>query len=328
MKIPLTYLLSTTISAIKKFGYTDQEAAVICDVLMYAQLRGNNQGVVKLIGSAKGLQKDDTQKPVTIVKDTPVSQLLDGGMQFGMLVMKQAVDTAIEKAQKVGIGIVGIKNTASSTGAIGYYAREIANKNLIGFIFAGSPPTVNPHGSFEAKFGTNPLAFGVPTTKEPMVFDMATAAMAFFGLVEAATAGRQIPGDVAFDAEGNLTTDPNKAMDGAIQPFDRNYKGYGLSLLVEILTGPLVQASYVGIKAEQGWGNMILVIDPNILTDTDTFKKEMTELLENVKTAKTLPGKEVLIPGERGDAIWKQIQESGEVEIEEKLWEKLQQVAE
>lgn len=328
MKIPLTLLMSTTISAVKKYGYTDEEAAIICDVLMYAQLRGNNQGVVKLIGSAKGLQKDETQKPISIVKDTPVSQLVDGGNQFGMLVMGMAVSTAIEKAKRSGISIVGIRNTASSTGAIGYYAREIANKDLIGFIFAGSPPTVNPHGSYEPKFGTNPLAVGVPTTKDPMVFDMATAAMAFFGLVEAATAGKSISEDVAYDEEGNLTTDPNKAMDGAIRPFDRNYKGYGLSLVVELLTGPLVQASYVGLNPERGWGNTIIAIDPNILTDTATFKREMTELLENVKTAKPLDGQEVLTPGERGDAIWKQIRDSGEVEIEENLWEKLQKVAE
>lgn len=326
MKIQIEQLSSTVHLALLKYGYTEEEANTIGDVLLYAQMRGNNQGVVKLTGSAKGLVKTADQQPTRVIKDTPVSQLIDGGMQFGMIVMKQAVEAALEKAKKTGIGLVGIKNTASSTGAIGFYAREIAKQGMIGIIFAGSPPTVSPHNSFEPKFGTNPMAYGFPTTKEPMVFDMATSAMAFFGLVEAATAGKTIAGDVAYDNEGNLTTDPNKAMDGAIRPFDRSYKGYGLNLVIEILTGPLVQASYVGIKAEQGWGNVIIAIDPNIFTDTETFKQQMTELLDNVRTAKPLPGKEVIIPGEHGDEIMKRVLDSGEIEIEDNLWEGLQKV--
>ncbi len=84
------------------------------------------------------------------------------------------------------------------------------------------------HGSYEPLFGTNPLAIGIPSPDEPVVLDMATSAMAYFGLVQAKTAGVKIPRDEAYGASEKLITDPAKALDGAILPFDRNYKGAGL----------------------------------------------------------------------------------------------------
>ena len=107
--------------------------------------------------------------------------------------MNKAVTTAIMKAKEHGFGIVGTHDTSTSTGALGYWADKIAKEGLIGFVFAGSPETVTYHGSYEPIFGTNPLAIGIPADDAPIVLDMATAAMAYYGLIEAKTAGRKIP---------------------------------------------------------------------------------------------------------------------------------------
>src|SRR3990167_8500109 len=141
-----------------------------------------------------------------------------------------------------------------------------------------------------------------------MVLDMATAAMAYYGLIEAKTANRKIPPDIAYDNKGSLTDDPEKAMDGALRPFDKNYKSAGLSLIVEILTGPLVGASFTGIgDTEKNWGNLVIAIDPELLTNKKQFKENVSVLIEKVKNTKKLPGvKEILIPGERGDLLKKQ----------------------
>lgn len=326
MQIKLEELKELVHKALLKYGYTEEESKIIGEVLMYAQMRGNNQGIVKLIG--KGIPKSPEASEIKVLKERKASVLLDGGKNFGMVPMKKAVEMAIEKAKEFGISIVGLTNTFSSTGAIGYFAREIANSDMVGMIYAGSPETVAPHGSYEPKFGTNPMSYGFPTSKEPVVFDMATSAMAWFGLVQAKTAGQSIPGDVAYDGEGNLTTDPAKAMEGAIRPFDRSYKGYGLNLVVELLTGPVIRSAVTGIKSELGWGNVVIAIDPSAFVDMSEFKKDIDMAIENIHNSKPLEGVEkVYLPGEKGDAAMKNALETGVIEIEDNLLNELKGVS-
>lgn len=185
---------------------------------------------MKLIG--KGIPKNPAARKIIVEKETKISARINGNHNAGAIVMKQAMDRAIAKAKEHGIGIVGTNNTNTSTGALGYWAGQIACSGLIGFVFAGSPETVCYHGSYEPIFGTNPMAIGFPTDQDPIVLDMATATMAYYGLIEAKTAGRKIPPDIAYDGQGNLTDDPEKAMNGALRPFDKSYKSAGLSLMV------------------------------------------------------------------------------------------------
>ena len=201
-----------------------------------AQLRGNNQGIVKLAGTA--LARSPTVTPVREVTRSSTTVLLDGGQNNGMVGAARALDTAIALARAGGVGVVGMRNTCTSTGAIGYYVDRAARQGYVGvctrtiagrgvgqvggpagrfltvpyrrvlrmrphpaFFFAGSRPTVTTEGASEPIFGTNPLAIGLPSTDaDPVVLDMATSAIAWFGLVEADTAGRAIPDNVALDA--------------------------------------------------------------------------------------------------------------------------------
>lgn len=327
MHVPINDLKKIGLKALKKQGYNDSEADTILGMLMYAQLRGNNQGMVKLIG--KGIPKNPAAGTIIIEKETKLSARINGGHNPGAVVIRKAVDIAIAKAREHGIGIVGTNNTNSSTGALGYWAGQIAKEGLIGFIFAGSPETVCYHGSFEPIFGTNPMAIGVPTDQDPLVLDMATAAMAYYGLIEAKTAGRKIPPDIAYDSDGNLTDDPGKAMDGALRPFDKSYKGAGLALMVEILTGPLVGASFTGIgDTASNWGNLIMVIDPELLVDLKEFKQNVSAMAKRIKETKKLAGvSEIMLPGERGDRLTKERLSSGEIEIEDNLYIELKKVA-
>src|SRR5690349_23682320 len=125
LKVKLDHLRQTCVNALLNYGFSEDEALIIQDVLMYAQLRGNNQGIVKLVGP--GLPKDPKAGPISIKKETSISALLDGGRNLGMLAMMRAMEMAARKAKEHGIGIVGTNNTFSSTGAIGYYARRIAD---------------------------------------------------------------------------------------------------------------------------------------------------------------------------------------------------------
>lgn len=307
------------------FGYTQGESAIISDILLYAQLRGNNQGIVKLIG--KGIPKRDGCMAPKIIKETPVSALVDGNKTHAMIVMNYITDLAIQKAKKLGIGIAGNFNTDESTGALGYYVKKITDQELIGIAFSSAPfQTTAPHGSNEAKFCTNPMAWGIPSHGDPIILDMTTSAMAYYGLIEAKTAGKQIPEGIGYDSEGKNTTDPEKIMSGALKTI-AGHKGSGLALVIQILAGVLVQADSFDNDSSNA-GNLVIAIDPNIFIPSDEFNKNVSVLITKIKSARKLPGvTDILIPGERGFKQSLQNITSGTINIEENLLNQLKQAA-
>jgi L-2-hydroxycarboxylate dehydrogenase (NAD+) len=327
MKISIAELRELTTKAIASFGYDEQETAAICEILLYAQLRGNNQGVVKLIG--KGIPRDPAAGEIVIVKETPLSARINGNRNHAMVVIREAMEIVAAKAEKSGFGIAGTYNTNTSSGAIGYVASELARKGYISFVFGRSPERAAMHGSYEPVFGTNPLAIGIPAGDDPLVLDMSTAATSYFGLVEAVTAGNDIPGDIAYDASGQPTTSPAEAIKGAIRSFDRGYKGSALAMFGEILAGPLVGAAFSGLADSKGnWGHLIFAIDPDLLGDRDEFQAKVERVITRVKSTKCLPGvDEILVPGERGSRTAREYLESGEIDIEDNLLAELRKVA-
>ena len=328
MLVKLDHLRELTRKAILRYGYSKLEAETIANVLLYAQLRGNNQGVVKLIG--KGIPKF-ANGAITVEKETKVSALVNGHQNHAMVAVNQATDLAISKAQENGIAVVGVNNINTSSGALGFYARKISEAGLVGFVFAGSMETVATHGSSEALFGTNPLAIGVPTDGEPLVLDIATAAMAYYGVVEASTAGRKLPEGIAYDKLGNPTTNPADVIaGGALRPFDKGYKGAGLSMMVQALTGPLLGSYFTGFgDVANNWGgHLILALDPELFGGLKSVRRGVTQMIEKTKSARKLQGvEEIFVPGERGNRLTKKAITSGKIDIEENLYHALQKVA-
>lgn len=325
MKITLLELKKLVEKSLVKYGYDQKEIAIISGILLYAQLRGNNQGVVKLIGN--GIPKTvDLAKP-KIVKETPVSALFDGRKTHAMIVMDLATETAIKKAKNSGVGIVGNFGSSESTGALGYYAKKIADQGLIGIAYASAPfQTTAPHGSTEALFCTNPMAYGIPTEDEPIILDMSTSAIAYYGLIEAKTAGKKLASGLGYNKAGFPTQDPAEIMSGAIKTFG-GHKGSGLALIVQIFAGALVQADSFNSDSDNA-GNLVMAIDPEILTTKKSFTKEVSAIVKRITSAKKAKGvTEITIPGERASKFNKKVVDSGEIEIEENLYKELQKVA-
>jgi len=312
-------------NGIRAIGYNDADAIVMRDCMMWAQLRDNNQGIIKL--TSGGLAKSGNGVP-TIELDSPSGARVNGNQAMSMVVMDYAINTAITKAKTANVGVVGTFNTAQSCGALGFYAEKIAQQGLIGLLMVTSPEFVAPHGAKQAILGTNPITCAVPTDDGLFLMDQATAAFPWFGLLEAKTAGIEIPEGVAYDADGHPTRDPNKALKGALRTFDRGYKSSNLALMVELLAGPLVGAAHMNKLSAKSWGNLVVAINPAMLGDANAFYKAAGEVLARVKTAEKLPGvKEISLPGEREAVLAKQRVEEGTVPLEKNMLLQLRELA-
>jgi LDH2 family malate/lactate/ureidoglycolate dehydrogenase len=186
---------------------------------------------------------------------------------------------------------------------------------------------VPPAGSYEPMFCTNPIAWGVPTENEPIVLDMSSSGISYFGLVEAKTQGVQVAEGLGYDKEGNETTDPAEIMQGAIRPFDKGFKGAGLALMVQIIGGALVGGDF--LNESDNDGNVVIAINPEAMIGMQKFVEETTKMAMAIKQGKKLAGvEEVMVPGERGDRIRSEILDSDELEVEENLLTSLKRFVE
>ncbi|MGH3426159.1 MAG: Ldh family oxidoreductase, partial [Mycobacteriales bacterium] len=287
--------------------------------LLRADMSGfPTQGVAKLTGT-EPLQRITPVHDVRIERDTKLSQLLNAGAHPAPLVSYRATDVAIGKAREHGFGIVGVHNTFSSNGPQAYYAERIAAQDLIGIVMARSPGAVAPFGSAAPLFGTNPIGFSFPTLAEPLVFDMSTSAMNWYGLVLAKAKGQPIPDNIAIDRDGRVTTDPGEAMSGALLPWDCSYKGSGLGLVIELMAGPLAASAYCDCTTfDKDWGSTFIAIDPGLLVDVERFKSDCSGLIATVQASRKKPDVSTLrLPGTRSRTAYEKAAKSGIVEADE-----------
>jgi len=320
MIVKLTELKEKVTQGVAKLGYSGDDALAIVNTLLYAEMRGNNQGITKI--ATGGVPKASDVEELRVVSENKCGALLSGG--HSMVASVRAADMAVELAEIHGVGIVGSNHNFTSSGAIGYYSRRIAEQGYIGLVCVGNGDFafVAPTGSAEPKFGTNPFSYAFPYSGGVVVFDNATAAMAYFGIIEAKLKGEQLPEGIGFDKDGKPSTDPATVLDGSITTF-AEHKGYALSLLVQTLGGPFTKSGTVGVNEEDGSGTFVLAIDPGLLAGKEEYMTRATELINQVKSAKPLAGQQVLLPGEKGDKRASQVEATGEIEIADAIWEEL-----
>jgi len=319
MKVKVSDLRGKVLAGVSKLGYEGEEAETIAEVLLYAQTRGNNQGIVKI--ATGGVPKASEVEELRVAKENKCGVLLSGG--HSMVASAKAADMAVDLAKRHGVGVVCVNHTFSSSGAIGYFSRRIAKASYIGFMCTGSTAAlVAPSGSADPKFGTNPFSYAFPYKDGEVVFDSATAAMSRFGVIEADLNGEELPAGVGYDKDGNASTSPAAVLQGATATF-AGHKGFGLALFVQLLCSAVSLAGISSAHQEDGWGTFVMAIDPSLFADADEYTRRATELVELMKSAKPLPGQQILLPGERGDALAKQAEDSGEIEIADAVWQEL-----
>jgi LDH2 family malate/lactate/ureidoglycolate dehydrogenase len=318
MKIKISEL-EDLIKKCLRTKFDEEETNLISEVLMFGQLSGKTtHGLVRLLVGSSVLSSPKNTKPV-INSKSKLSSLIDGNNNPGMLVGALAVNEVIKLAKDRDFGIVGTHNSTSTSGCLSFYLEKIAKANLIGLIMAQSPASTPPFGGIEPLFGTNPISFGFPTDSQPLIFDMGTSAISFGAILKAQATSTKLPEGVVLDAEGNPTTDPEKAIHGATLPFDGSHKGAGLAMVVEILSGLWPGADFSGLNKAGGWGNTFIAFSPNLLSNPEEFKNKTSQLIDRIKHSKTKTSSQIRIPGENSLNTRDQAFAAGTVDVDEKL---------
>jgi LDH2 family malate/lactate/ureidoglycolate dehydrogenase len=300
-----------TAQVFERLGMPAGDALAGAEVLIDADLAGiESHGIAHLPwhgGYAPGL-KDGRVLPrpmVTVLRESPVAATWDAGGGLGVLTARRAMEACIAKAQASGIGMVAVKN-GRHFGAAGYYARMAAEQDMIGMAMCNVPPIAVASGSLDRAYGTNPIAMGAPVKDDhPFLLDVATTAVAGGKLEIALRQGKPIPAGWAVDGQGHDTDDPGiLRKGGALQPLGSyvetsSHKGYGLGLMVDILTGVLPgmgSAIFEGAR-EQGWWFSAWRIDA--FRDVEGFKADMKRMVDRLRGLRPRPGVEaVLVPGD------------------------------
>ena len=283
--------------ALRAIGFSPEEAQVITAHLVDAALCG-----YPFAGLPRILTINDnprTHKPrgrIEITHETEISALMDGGNHVGYYAVYQAMKVAIAKAKKNRIALVGMYRSQMS-GRNGYYLEHIAREGLVGVHLATGTHLVLPHGGVKPALGTNPIAFGFPTSKDPFIVDFGTAGMMLGEVVLRARTGQTLPEGIALSAEGTPTTDPHEALAGGVFPFG-GHRGYALSLGIQAMC--LLAGSARAYRPKQDYAFMFLVFDPEVLMPREEFQAALSDLIENIRSTPPLdPDEPVRIPSER-----------------------------
>lgn len=317
----LEKLVKETLS--KKFAQNEVE--LMLPILLFGEYVGiKSHGIIRLLADRFAVMKQEGGNP-QIYKKSQISSFIDAQGANGILTGAMAVQEVSEIAKNNGFGIVGTKNSLGSSGCLTYYAEKMANEGLIGIILARAGASVAPFGSREKILGTNPMCFGIPRQNGVFVFDMATSATSRGAVVRASLLGEKLPEGVAINENGKPTTDPNKALKGAILNFG-GYKGSGLGLIVEMLAGVWTGSDFADMGVGEGWGNLFIAMKTNLLfDDLDALKYRTEMLIQKIKDSEAIDGKEIRIPGELELARRDEVLKNGMVEVDDKLIKEIEE---
>lgn len=281
-----------------KAGLKEEHAEETANHLVYADLSGvHSHGAVRVEYYAERINKGGvTADPKFNFEQTgPGTAIFHGDNAQGHYAANEALEPAMKIAREAGVAVVGVSRV-SHTGTLSYYMRKIAEQGLIGLAITQSDPMVVPFGGAETYYGTNPIAFGMPSNSEhPLIFDMATTVQAWGKILDARSKGREIPDTWAVDADGAPTTDPNQVK--GLLPI-AGPKGYGLMMMVDILAGVLlglpfgrnVTSMYADLHASRNLGHTYIIIDPERFVGLEEFKKNISQTMEDLSGIRPATG--------------------------------------
>jgi LDH2 family malate/lactate/ureidoglycolate dehydrogenase len=307
--IPVATLMAFSVQSFKKSGLSQEYAEWISDTLIQSELRGiASHGIVRLPFYCQRLiDKGSNPEPdVRIVKQKPSLLLIDGDNGLGQIVGIKAMDMVIARAKEQGVCFAGVRNSCHF-GMTAYYPMMALKKDMIGLAGSNTAIVMAPWGGGKSAIGNNPLAITVPTGKPyPLVLDMAMSVVSGGKVRLEAVKGTRIPLGWILDEQGRPTDNPADMFpNGTLLPM--GYKGFGLAIMIEILSGILTQAA--SLKEINLWfdktstplniGHFFMVLDIGAFLSLDSFKDRVDRMIDDLKSAPPMEGSSgIMMPGE------------------------------
>jgi len=289
------------VEALVSHNTSPENAQSVADALVAAEIDGlGGHGLSRLPSyCAQSVSGKVNGAAVPVASQVAAAAIqVDARYGFAYPAMEMAIDKLGELAPETGIAVAAVTNS-HHCGAAGYHVEKLAQKGLIGLLFANTPKAIAPWGGQKGLFGTNPIAFAVPRkNKDPMVIDLALSKVARGKIMVAKRDNKPIPEGWALDADGQPTTDPVAALSGTMVPMG-DAKGATLVLMVELLSAGLTGSNF-GFEASSffeaegnspGVGQLLLAFAPNPLAG-DQFFTRIEYLFEQIldQEGTRLPG--------------------------------------
>ena len=327
-------------------GFSGGDAAKIADVLMQADLFGiESHGAQRMMYYHQNIASGSVNRAAKpeIVRETPVSALIDAHFAMGQLSGQFGMGLAIRKARENGIGMVAVRNS-SHFGIAGYYTLMAERAGLAAFSMTNTGPIMTPTFGIEKMLGTNPIAFSMPADPVPFWFDASTTVVTLGRVEVYGKRGKPLPEGWTLKADGAPGSDAAEMNEtilsggnGGILPLGGagelhgGHKGYGLGLMVEALTGILAQ----GLICPEMQGahgdhtsHFFLAFDPAMFGDAAAIRTRMSGYLQALRDSAKQPGQtRIYTPGEKAFAAQADRLAHG-IPVERETWRELCGIAE
>ena len=293
-QLTLAEIFSIAHGVLIKAGANKENADAVANTVMRAERDGSlSHGLFRIPGYVASLQsgKVNGNADPKLQSRTAVALHCDGDLGYAPLAHQRCLEPLAEAAHKNGLAVLSITRTHHFA-ALWPETEALAERGLTAISCVSYMPSVAPFGANKPLYGTNPLSFAWPRPDAPpLVFDMATAAIAMGDVQIAARDGRPVPPGTGLDASGQSTTDPAEIIKGVLLPFG-GYKGSHIAMMIELLAGPLVgeTASLASKERDSGdggppqGGQFILAMNPEILSggvwqeQSEEFIKRLNQL--------------------------------------------------
>jgi LDH2 family malate/lactate/ureidoglycolate dehydrogenase len=349
MNVPAEKVRRQVLSLLAAWGMEKDLAQVTAEVMVETDLAGvDSHGVSMLMDyeNLKSKGKLNLGARPKVLKDGPVTALIDAGDGLGHPAAVMAMNLAIKKSRELGVGVVTVRNS-NHFGAAGYYADLAVKAGMIGMVTSATRTiAVVPTRGKVPMLGTNPIALSAPTRRNtPFHLDMATASAANNKIKVYGFHKKTLPAGWVLDEFGKPVTDADEAMrivyetkKGGQTPLGgtpdmASHKGYGLALLVHILGGTLPGATFspIRIRTQKSHdpdrtGHFCMAIDPKAFRPDGEFETDLDAVIDELHATPAIdPARPVLVPGDPEAASRKQRLQEG-IPIPDALAEKIKAV--
>jgi LDH2 family malate/lactate/ureidoglycolate dehydrogenase len=326
--VPAEELTTLAMRILAAAGTSAVDAEAVAGSLVASNLLGHDShGVRRLPGYVQQIyngQIDPRAEPKAEAT-RPGTVVIHGRRAFGQLAAGRAVRELHGLAREHGSGVAAIRD-CNHVGRLGEYVATLAEQDLVALAFGNADPTVAPYGGRERRLGTNPLAWAAPRAPDlpPVVMDWASSGVAEGKLAVARDRGEQVPEGLVLDAEGRVSTVPaDFYAGGVLLPFG-GHKGYGLSVLIE-LVGGLVSGAGIGSMPgfRGGFGTVLLAFDIAAFLPVADFREQTERFCRELAATPPAAGhREVLVPGEPEERV-RRVRERDGIPIAETTWREL-----